>query len=479
MAPFFLHTDLVTRDSLKDYIEKHIFLLRPSEPVAGQENWPGCVGIELEMLPIRTDTKNPKTVKITGDAPNLQTSILDRIIEKSWSVQSEPTEGGHTQVSRVTMGKGDNLSFEPGGQLEISTLPYPCLSDAVLRINKVQKDIESALTEDGNRIGLVQVGMNPWQSVDEIGLQLPKKRYQAMNAHFKSIGPYGQRMMRQTCTVQVCLDFGRTEEQMSKRYIGSQLLSPFAAAIFAFSGISEKTPSIKGMRRKIWAHTDKTRTGLVLDNALLTKPSLQTLVSSYLDFALNAKVIFIANLDYEVPKDLTFSDWIEKGYKDTRPTFADLETHLSLLFPEVRPRGFLEIRSVDCQAKPWQFVPAAFYTGILYDDENLNWLFDKYGNQLEKIQSFMEEAEQGLDHSELAAACKEIMDKAVQGFDRLPDCFRGEGTELSLLAFKEHFTDRGRCPSDDMIDLASSGLSWNSFIELNKSWEKLASPSTH
>jgi glutamate--cysteine ligase len=43
----------------------------------------------------------------------------------------------------------------------------------------------------------------------------------------------------------------------------------------------------------------------------------------------------------------TFGNWIECGHQLGWPTEADLVEHLTTLFPPVRPRGFLELRTID------------------------------------------------------------------------------------------------------------------------------------
>ena len=45
--------------------------------------------------------------------------------------------------------------------------------------------------------------------------------------------------------------------------------------------------------------------------------------------------------------DMTLCEWIERGHPLGWPTEADLTEHLTTLFPPVRPRGYLELRSID------------------------------------------------------------------------------------------------------------------------------------
>jgi glutamate--cysteine ligase len=49
------------------------------------------------------------------------------------------------------------------------------------------------------------------------------------------------------------------------------------------------------------------------------------------------------------------------------PTAADVDYHLSLLFPPVRPRGYLEVRYLDCQPGADWIVPVAVLAALLAD----------------------------------------------------------------------------------------------------------------
>jgi glutamate--cysteine ligase len=53
---------------------------------------------------------------------------------------------------------------------------------------------------------------------------------------------------------------------------------------------------------------------------------------------------------WDAPPRMTFADWID-GALPEPPTTADLDYHLSTLFPPVRPRGYLEVRYLDAQPR--------------------------------------------------------------------------------------------------------------------------------
>ncbi|MEZ4743692.1 MAG: glutamate-cysteine ligase family protein [Bdellovibrionota bacterium] len=226
----------LNEDWCREYISEYVFKLRPEEYQNQHPIWPGSVGLEVEMLPViaQSDGLPPKLVPLQGHSNTLASCLKRLSLKNNWHFHEQPgPKGDGDLLIKVAMERGDALTFEPGGQLEFSSVPYPCLGDAVKRLHTVQDELKKSLGECG--ISLLQIGQNPFYGVDEVGLQMPKERYQAMDQYFSNIGPWGQRMMRLTCTLQVCLDFGPHETIMAQRYILGQLLAPFATAIFANS----------------------------------------------------------------------------------------------------------------------------------------------------------------------------------------------------------------------------------------------------
>src|SRR6185503_20034250 len=63
----------------------------------------------------------------------------------------------------------------------------------------------------------------------------------------------------------------------------------------------------------------------------------------------------------------TCAEWLESADLSQE----DWHEHLSTLFPEVRPRGHLELRSADTVPPQWFAVPIAFLAGGLYNSEAL------------------------------------------------------------------------------------------------------------
>lgn len=443
----------VTRETCREWIESKVFPLQPESYRNQHPSYPGAVGLEIEMLPLTVDPAGgrPRAVPLQGDSNSLAAWLRAIAKKQGWQAIEDQTVSPPLLMS-VRLDHDDNLSFEPGGQLEFSSKPYACLTEAMARTKTVQGILDHELAALGG-VTLLQVGMNPWHSVDEIGLQMPKPRYRAMNDFFSGISSFGPRMMRQTCTVQVNLDFGRDETTMAKRFLASMLIAPISGAIFNYSAFeSGKLLDVTGFRQRVWRHLDPTRTDIPKLTNLLKALDKKACVDTWFDFVMSARVVFVAKDNYRVVREnVTWADWMHRGINGVRPDQSDFETHLSLLFPEVRAKGFLELRSVDCQSRVWQFAPAAWWTGILYDQRALDEALALFAPYTGSINSMLRLAEQGLKDATMRQLAEKLIRISIDGLKRLPSCYFGDGALKTLGVFAEYFVDRGRVPADDLI----------------------------
>ena len=92
------------------------------------------------------------------------------------------------------------VGFEPGGQVELS---LPRADSAALAAGQLRA-VTSALAADLLPFGIV-LDARPVRTI-ATPRHLSSARYDAMEQHFDTVGPAGRRMMRQTCSTQVCLD---------------------------------------------------------------------------------------------------------------------------------------------------------------------------------------------------------------------------------------------------------------------------------
>lgn len=469
--------DRLSHEQCIEIIQKQAFNFAPKNYHTQYPIWPGRVGIEFEMLPVKQSSTHPSKLEpIPLWNLNNQASLSQTLTRLSQTQDWEPRYDKE-KVTSFKTGTNEQITFEPGGQFEFSTIPYPCLADAVSRVNKIQSAIHNQFQKQNWKS--FQIGVNPWHSVDTIGLQMNKPRYIAMNKHFLKISKFGQSMMRQTLTVQVCQDFGHNEETLVKRYLGSMLIAPIAAAIFANSRYLNCQDSGRdGYRILTWRHLDPSRTGFPKIAPILKNLTLKSCVESYLDYALNASIIYLPRPGFPTPRiKATMHQWINEGIDGDFATESDFSEYLTLLFPEVRPKGFIEHRSIDAQATIWQFVPAAFYCGLLYHTPTLDRCIERLINFAPHLETFMEHASFGLSHPELNKASRDIFKMAIEGFESLPSCFRGAGINQAMLKFYENFTYQGRVPSSDIKrEVDKSELHYPTDLILEKveaKWQKI------
>ncbi|MEZ4743693.1 MAG: glutamate-cysteine ligase family protein [Bdellovibrionota bacterium] len=232
-------------------------------------------------------------------------------------------------------------------------------------------------------------------------------------------------------------------------------------------------------RSLAWRELDPSRTGLPKGLELILRQlNKASCVDVYTEMVLDSQVIFVEALGYKVPvKPFTFRQWLSESIEGINPTVKDFETQLSLMFPEVRPRNFLEIRSIDCQSQVWQVAPAAFCTGILYDDQNLIEAIDLLAPELPRLDSLLVKAANGLRDEVVRGYAQRLMEMAIEGFSRLPSCFLLEGSLRNIENFNKIFTSQGRTPGDDLKEAYQKRSNNQSLYEVicsvDRRWQEL------
>lgn len=330
---------------------------------------------------------------------------------------------------------GSRVTFEPGGQLELSSLadlpPAACQA-----IAEDSAHLRSALLEAG--IALVSMGADPLRSERRV-LRLP--RYACMEKFFNSSGPEGRTMMCSTASVQVNLDMG-TGEEVEERWRLVHLIGPTLAAAFANSPFLRGSPTgWRSSRLAVWQALDRTRTAPV--SQALPGPE------AWARYALDARVMFIRTQPetfLPVTEALSFGQWITRGHPAGFPDADDLTYHLTTLFPPVRPRGWLELRMIDALPDPWWRAPAVVASAIVYDR-----------NAAERARRacapvaglWAEAARHGLAHPGLAAAARECFRAAIEALPRIETL--GESATVTG-EYYERYISRDRCPADDRLD---------------------------
>jgi glutamate--cysteine ligase len=107
---------------------------------------------------------------------------------------------------------------------------------------------------------------------------------------------------------------------------------------------------------------------------------------------------------------VSFADWID-GALPGPPTTADLDYHLSTLFPLVRPRGHLEVRYLDTQPAGRWPIPVAVLYALLADEATTETAI---GLAKPTADCWYTAARCGLTDSRLAAVAREVLGLACR-----------------------------------------------------------------
>jgi glutamate--cysteine ligase len=383
---------------------------------------PRRVGAEAEFIPVETGTG--RRCPIEGDGGVASLPFLRRYGARAGWMETRTCKG----TPSFLLPGGGTLSFEPGGQLEYSSPPCRSPSALLAQLRGVVPPLHLAAASEG--ITLLHVGIDPLSPVEQVPLLLQHRRYARMAEYLARRGPAGARMMRQTASFQINLDF---DDEPWLRWRVLNAAAPYLTAIFANSAIyaGEET-GCASARAQVWRTLDPARTGLPYD---ARRP-----VAAYLDFALGAPALLLPTLAGE---HLRFADWLARA--DILP--EEWHDHLTTLFPEVRPRGHLEIRSIDAVAPVWYAAPLALAVGMTYEPAALRAAADLLGMpdpaRLEVAGRI------GLRDPALARTAADLAEIALAGCAALgPAYFVGEDLEQARGYF-ERYTWRARCPADD------------------------------
>ncbi len=414
------------------------------------------IGVEHEKFVLNNKDYN----QVSYEAKNGIKDILLRFVNNGWTPKYDDEKNTIIALERF----GESITLEPGGQIELSGAQLNNIHQTCTETTRHLRELKE-IGEEFDFV-LLGLGVEPSLTLDDLPW-MPKQRYNIMKNYMPKVGTLGHHMMKRTCTNQVNLDF-YSEEDMKNKYRLMLNLEGIATAMFANSPFDNREKSeYKSLRSHFWHHTDKNRTGLlpfVFDNNFNFE--------KYVEYALDVPMYFIIrDRKYINMTDYTFRNFFENklsDYKNIEPTIDDWINHLSTLFPQVRLKQFLEIRSMD--ACSWDLICSqpAFWIGLLYNDTSFNraqevvesWTQEdrkfinnnvpKYGLQtpfkegtiLDVAQKLFEISKQGLDARNIIARNKKY-------------------NETFYLKELENNLASGRSPADILIDKFNNKWSQN------------------
>jgi len=447
---------------------------RPSADDHKAPETPGGIGLEPEYFVVRVDQLGTPLgrPRLYRDDTTGEPGILDWLEEAATDGSrrsfkaSHPFTGG--AVPRFDLACGGQLTFEPGGQVEHSTRVHEHAAGAMEDLERVRSLLAEIFERQG--CAVTALGVDPWHDVDGVPQQLPGGRYRAQADFYETKSRFGRIMMRNSTSLQINLDFGDTQEVAVERWNITNLVSPLITCTFSTSpGCIRGEPNRFASRRaQVWRQLDPTRTGF--SSGFLAgdddEPAL-----AYADQVLDSDVMLFRRAG--APQGMatggpgfTFRNWIESGHPEFGvATMDDLDYHLTTVFPEVRARGFMELRAADGLPADLAAPFVVFLTGLVYDPTARAQALELLSPHRPHLASLWERAaRQGLGDQELCALCRWTWTLALEGARRLPTGFFREKDLAAAENFLDRFVLDCRSTSDELGELLSdtpgAALTW-------------------
>ncbi len=309
------------------------------------------LGVEIEHFILRRDTGEAVPYAGPGGVREILRSLMT-LYPGATALPGEDLFGFSGPEFVITL--------EPAAQLEISI----AATESVAHIREVYSGFLRNLREvlASLEYEALTVGCQPVSRVEELTL-IPKERYRLMDGHFAWTGTGGREMMRGTASVQVSIDFFSEDDfrqKMQAAYFFSPVLKLLANHATAFEG-NPLTCHLK--RTDIWNRVDPSRCGIV--------PEVFKSDFGFADYAAFLGKMPPIFLPVNGENRYTGFQTVAEIYGE-EPLEEEALVHiLSMAFPDVRLKRYLELRMADSMPEVFMLAYSALIKGALYSREGL------------------------------------------------------------------------------------------------------------
>lgn len=322
---------------------------------------PGALGVEVEHFVVTDPDKRPVFYEPRDGKLGVR-DVLEYLAQ--WYPVVDRNSVGEVLALRSDEA---SITIEPAAQLEISIAPLARVDQVKSAYEHFRRVLDPFLHEHACQ--LLGLGYHPTTQALDMEL-IPKQRYRFMDEHFHRIGTHGERMMRASASTQVSVDF-TSEADAVEKFRVALALGPVLAYICDNAPVFEGKPNtIPLARLNLWRDVDNARCGIIpgaFDDGWG--------FGSYADYLLGASPIFVTQPEVRAVGETLARD----AYGDRLMDQSDIEHLISMFWPDVRLKQFVEIRPADSMPADCIYGYAALIKGIFYAQESLQTIEEVLG----------------------------------------------------------------------------------------------------
>ena len=262
--------------------------------------------------------------------------------------------------------EGEAISIEPAGQIEISSGPFANVFDVERDYLAFRNRLDPILEE----FGLVtpMLGYNPASKAADLEL-VPKFRYASMTRFLGAQSPYAICMMRGSTSLQVSIDFESESDALRKLRI-LQAIGPLLALMCDNSPVFEGEERPCNMvRTLVWDGMKHDRVGTIPGSM-----KVGYTFADYADYILTREAVLVP--DEAEPSGFRFvgEATFDEVYADRAMTEAELEHALSMVWPDIRLKRYLEVRPADAMPIEYCLAYVVLIRALFYSKRNIDVL---------------------------------------------------------------------------------------------------------
>ncbi len=309
------------------------------------------IGVECEHFIL---DKNNNAVSFYGE------NGVEAILNKLSVFYNERTYSGEYLV-----GLNDGqvfITLEPASQIEVSIVPLKNIEEIEElyktffdRINNILAEYEYKMTN---------CGYNPSDKADDLIL-IPKQRYEFMDSYFLSLGNKARYMMRGSASVQINIDYFSETDFIKKLKVANVLTPLFYLITDNAEFFEGKKYSGYSARSLTWENVDNSRCGCVACDSF----------EDYAKWLYSTNPIFIIDNNKEIFCGLKSN---EKIFENKQITEDEIKHILSMVFPNVRVKQFIEIRAGDSMPCEYMMSYASLIKGLFYNTAAVDYFYNLF-----------------------------------------------------------------------------------------------------